>query len=93
MLKEYKLNEKATPDGWVYLKVIRGMYGLPQTGSLGHDLLKEHLNQEGYYQSHIVPGLWSHKTKQIKFVLVVDEIEIKYLKKEDLDYLIKSLKK
>ncbi len=28
--KEYKLNEYVTPDGWVYIKVVRGMCGLPQ---------------------------------------------------------------
>eukprot|EP00956_Cyclotella_meneghiniana_P000475 scaffold553_cov70-Cyclotella_meneghiniana.AAC.1 len=60
--------------------VIRGMYGLPQAGSLGHDLLEERLNQEGYFQSQIVPG-------------VVDDFGIKYLRKEDLDHLIKSLEK
>jgi hypothetical protein len=93
VIREYKLHEKATPDGWVYIKVIRGMYGLPQAGSLGHDLLEERLNKEGYYQSQIVPGLWSHKTKPIRFVLVVDDFGIKYLNKEDLDHLIKSLEK
>ncbi len=30
VIKEYKLHENVTPDGWVYIKVIRGMYGLPQ---------------------------------------------------------------
>jgi len=30
IIKEYKLCEKATSDGWVYFKVVRGMYGLPQ---------------------------------------------------------------
>jgi hypothetical protein len=69
------------------------MYGLPQAGSLGHDLLKERLNREGYFQSQIVPGFWKHKTRNIKFVLVVDDFGIKYLKKEDLDHLIKSLEK
>jgi hypothetical protein len=29
VIKEYKLHEYVTPDGWVYIKVIRGMYGLP----------------------------------------------------------------
>jgi hypothetical protein len=29
IIEEYKLHEKATSDGWVYFKVIRGMYGLP----------------------------------------------------------------
>ncbi|KAL7477238.1 hypothetical protein ACHAW6_003051 [Cyclotella cf. meneghiniana] len=69
------------------------MYGLPQAGSLGHDLLEQGLKQEGYFQSQIVAGLWKHKTRNIKFVLVVDDFGINYLKKEDLDHLIKSLKK
>jgi hypothetical protein len=32
IINEYKLNDKAT-DGWVYFKVVHGMYGLPQSGS------------------------------------------------------------
>jgi len=49
------------------------------------------LNDEGYFQSQIVPGFWKHKTKPIQFVLVVDNFGIKYLKREDLDHLIRSL--
>jgi hypothetical protein len=88
IIDEYNLREKATPDGWVYIMVVRGMYGLPQARSLGHDLLEERLNQEGYFQSQIVPGFWKHKTRDIKFVLVVDNFGIKYLQKEDLAHLI-----
>ena len=33
IIEEYNLQEKATPDGWVYIMVIRGMYGLPQSVS------------------------------------------------------------
>jgi hypothetical protein len=41
VINEYNLREKAMPDGWIYIEVIRGMYGLPQAGSLGHALLEE----------------------------------------------------
>ncbi|KAL7483042.1 hypothetical protein ACHAW6_008693 [Cyclotella cf. meneghiniana] len=93
VIEAYKLREKATPDGYVYLRVGKGMYGLPQAGSLGHDLLEERLNQAGYYQSKIAPGLWRHKTRNLRFVLVVDDFGIKYLRKEDLDHLIQTLEK
>jgi hypothetical protein len=93
VIKEYKLHEYVTPDGWVYIKVIRGLYGLPQAGSLGHDLLERRLNKEGYFQSQTVPGFWKHMTKPIQFVLVVDNFGIKYLKQEDLDHLIRLLEK
>eukprot|EP00804_Cyclotella_cryptica_P014825 CCRYP_015027-RA/>CCRYP_015027-RA protein AED:0.12 eAED:0.12 QI:0/0/0/1/0.2/0.16/6/0/1256 len=89
--KLYKLKQLATPDGWVYLRVSKGMYGLPQSGSLGHDLLKQRLNAEGYYQSRITPGLWKQKTRNIQFVLVVDDFGIKYIKRQDLDHLINSV--
>ena len=54
VIKEYNLH---------YIKVSRGMCGLPQARSLGHDLLEQRLNKEGYFQSQIVPALWKHKTK------------------------------
>ena len=42
-------------------------------------------------QSNIVSGLWKHKTHGIRFVLVMDDFGIKYLKKEDLDHTIHVL--
>ncbi|KAL7482890.1 hypothetical protein ACHAW6_008541 [Cyclotella cf. meneghiniana] len=77
IIEDDKLCEKATPNGWVYIMVVHGMYDLPQAGTLGHDLLKSQLNKEGYFQSHIVPGLWKHKTRNMHFVLVVDDFGIK----------------
>ncbi len=93
VIKEYKLHEYMSPDGWVYIKVIWGMYGLPQAGSLGHDLLEGRLNKEGYFQSQTVPGFWKHTTKPIQFVLVVNDFGIKYLKQEVLDRLVRLLEK
>ena len=40
-----------------------------------------------------MPGLWKHKTKPIQFVLVVDDFGIKYINKDDLDHLIRTLEK
>ena len=39
--KEYKLHTtgKVTSDGFVYVKVRKGMYGLPQAGTLAQELL------------------------------------------------------
>jgi hypothetical protein len=94
IIGEYKLHEKATPDGWIYFKVlVRGMYGLPQSGSNSHDELKEHLNKEGYFKSPLIPALWKHKMQPTQFVLIVDDFGIKYFMTEDLDHLINTLKK
>eukprot|EP00956_Cyclotella_meneghiniana_P039845 scaffold181048_cov20-Cyclotella_meneghiniana.AAC.1 len=93
IIEEYKLREIATPGEWVYFRADKTHYGLPQAGSLSHDLLEKRLNKEGYYKSLIVPGLWKHKTRNIQFVLVVDDFGIKYLKKDDLDHLVNLLKR
>ena len=93
IIEQYELKDKATPDGWVYFRVEKGMYGLPQSGSLANELLEKRLNKEGYHQSKIVPGLWRHATRKLQFVLVVDDFGIKYLRREDLDHLISTLEK
>ena len=93
VIKEYMLHEKIPPDGFVYMMMVQGMYSLPQAGSLGHDLLEEQLNKEGNFQSKIVSGLWKHKTRDINFVLVVDDFGVKYIKEADLDHLIQALEK
>ena len=51
------LCEKATPYGFVYVAIKRGMYGLPQSGILAQTLLETRLNAHGYHQSKITPGL------------------------------------
>ena len=56
----YNLTNKATADGFVYIKIQKGMYGLPQVGILAQELLEQRLNKHGYRQSPITPGLWQH---------------------------------
>ena len=39
IIDNYKLSDLEN-DGWVYTKIVRGMYGLPQAGKIANDLLK-----------------------------------------------------
>jgi hypothetical protein len=41
VIKEYKLGEKATKNGSIYIKAKQGMYGLPQSGLLANELIKK----------------------------------------------------
>ena len=61
IIREYKLRDKATPDGSIYIVANKGMYGLPQAGLLANELLEKRLNKHGYHQSKLVPGLWKHE--------------------------------
>jgi hypothetical protein len=82
IIEEYKLREIATQDGWVYFRADKTHYGLPQAGSLSHDLLEKRLNAEWYFKSLLVPGLWKHKTRNIQFVLMVGDLESSTQKEE-----------
>ena len=93
IIVEYKLREISTSDGYVYIEIRKGMYGLPQAGIIAQQLLEQRLATVGYYQSKIVPGLWTHKTRDICFTLVVDDFAVKYTKKEDAQHLINAIQK
>ena len=93
IIEHYKLREIVMEDRYVYCKIQKGMYGLPQAGIIAQELLQEQLAKEGYHQSHIIPGLWTHKTRNISFTLVVDDFAIKYTKNEDAQNLINALEK
>jgi hypothetical protein len=87
IIKEYKLRDKVTKNGSIYIEVTKGMYGLPQAGLLANELLEKRLNKHGYFQSKLVPRLWKHKTPPIQFTLVVDDFGVKYVSKEHAEHL------
>ena len=91
IIREYKLRDKATPDGSIYIVANKGMYGLPQAGLLANELLEKRLNKHGYHQSKLVPGLWKHEWRPIQFTLVVDDFGVKYVGKEHALHLQQTL--
>ena len=91
IIDEYQLKEKVNAKGFVFIEVTKGMYGLPQAGLLANELLEQRLNKHGYFQSKLVPGLWTHKTRPIQFTLVVDDFGVKYVGKEHAIHLQKVL--
>ncbi len=92
-IKLYKLNDKAMSDGFIYIKIQKGMYGLPQAGILAQELLKKCLNKHGYCQSPLTPGLWRHDFRPISFTLCVDDFRIKYIGHEHAKHLASILSK
>jgi hypothetical protein len=81
IMREYKLQELVAQDGYVYCKITKGMYSLPQAGIIAQELLEERLAKYGYHQSKIVPGLWMHETRPTTFTLMVDNFAIKIMSK------------
>jgi hypothetical protein len=79
-------------DGFVYVRVMKGIYGLPQAGLLARERLVKHLHGHGYCEAAATPSLFRHKTRDIAFVLVVDDFGVKYANKADMDHLITVLR-
>ena len=71
-IEEYGLQDKATADGYVYVAVSKGMYGLPQTGIIAQQLLEERLGEEGYFQSKFTSGLWSHEWRLALQLMILE---------------------
>jgi hypothetical protein len=92
IVNKYNLNELAV-DGWVYIEIIKGMYGLKQEGLLANQLLQTRLAPFGFYPARHAPWLWLHKTRPISFSLLVDDFAVKYVGKQHADHLRNALLK
>jgi hypothetical protein len=90
IIQKYNLNALAV-DGWVYIEIRKGMYGLKQAGILANQLLQTRLAPFGYYPARHTPGLWLHKTQPISFTLVVEDFAVKYLGKQHAEHLRNAL--
>jgi Reverse transcriptase (RNA-dependent DNA polymerase) len=90
IVNEYKLEAMAT-NGYAYVEIRKGMYGLKQAGKLANDQLITHLAQYGYHPTAQTAGLWRHETRPIMFTLVVDDFGIQYENQADWDHLVSAL--
>ena len=91
--EKYKLQEKVTPTGYIYIKINKGMYGLKQAAILAYNHLKTNLQNDGYEPIPHTDSYWRHKTLPTIFCLCVDDFGVKYFQKSDILHLISSLQK
>ena len=92
IIDKYNLNNIAS-DGWVYVRIERGMYGLPVAGRIANDLLVKRMRAYGYHPCQFTPGLWRHVWRPIAFTLVVDDFGIKFVGDEHAHHLKRSLER
>ena len=58
---EYNLTDNYfDSNGYVYLEIWKGMYGLKESAILAYEQLRAHLAQFGYVPMKYTPGLWRH---------------------------------
>jgi hypothetical protein len=72
IIGHYNLHDIVTPDGWVYIKIWKGMYGLPQAG-LQINYSKNALPSKGITNANIllVSGATSGKTSHSAWWLMI----------------------
>ena len=91
IMDEYNLHDLVV-NGFLYVEIRKGMYGLPQSGKLANDRLTKLLKPHGYAPVPITPGLWKHETRPITFTLVVDDFAVKCTDRADAEHLMNALK-
>ena len=79
-------------NGYVFVEIRKGMYGLPQAGKLAHDRLVAFLQPHGYLPVPFTAGLWQHISRPISFTLVVDDFGVKYTQRTDAEHLMNTLR-
>jgi hypothetical protein len=92
--KQYNLDRFVSSDGYIYIRIKKGMCGLKQAAILAYKHLVNQLAPHGY--QHPCPcttGLWQHDTRPTKFCLCVDDFGVKYFSTTDADHLLTSLRK
>jgi hypothetical protein len=86
IIQKYNINALAI-DGWVYIEIRKGMYGLKQAGILANHLPQTRLAPFGYYPARHTPGLCLHKTQPISFTLVMDDFAVKCVDKRHAEHI------
>ena len=92
IINEYNLLNIVKNQGFVYVKIVKGMYLLKQAGIISHRALIHHLALFGYHPARHNPGLWQHETRYTIFTLVVDDFSIKYTSLDNAQHLLRALK-
>ena len=91
IINQYQIQDMEE-DGWVYMKIVKGMPGLKQAARLANERLVHHLAPYGYAPVHHTPSLRKHESNGILFALVVDDFGIKSTSDSATSHLLQELR-
>ena len=86
IIDTYDLKALVDDQGWIYMRIEKGMYGLKQAGIIANQELVKHMAPFGYHPVKHTPGLWVHNSRKTLFSLVVDDFCVQYFSTEDADH-------
>jgi hypothetical protein len=67
----------------VYIEIRKGISSLQQASLLAYHQLQKRLAPHGYFPTYHTPGMWTHKTRSVAFLLIVDDFAVKYVGEEN----------
>ena len=69
IIDTYDLKALVDDQGWIYMRIKKGMYGLKQAGIIVNQDLVKHMAPFGYHPVKHTPGIWVHYIKKKNLVL------------------------
>ena len=88
----YMIDSLIGSDGYVYVDINKGRYGLKQAAVIVYQQLVKKIDGHGYYPITFTTGLWYHRTLKTKFCLCVDDFGIKLFSQQDANHLLTALR-
>ena len=89
---QYQIEVLIAVDGYIYLKIIKGVYGLKQVAIIAYNQIILYMESHGYYPVPFTTGLWTHKTIKTKKISCVDDFGVKYFSRDYSYHILDSLK-
>ena len=68
IIDAYNLTALVDDQGWIYMRIEGGMYGIKQASIVSNQELVNHMSPFGYHPVQHTPGLWVHDSRK-KIVL------------------------
>ena len=92
IITRYNLNALVHSDNHIYIKLVKGMYGLKQAAVLAYKNLSALLLQAGYKPIINSQGMWRHTSTNCVLSLCRC-FGVKYYSKEDIKHLVDAIEK
>ena len=86
IIDTYNLITLVDNQGWIYMRIKKGMYGVKKSRIIAKQELVKHMAAFGYHPVQYTPGLWVHDNRSTIFSLVVDDFCIQYSSMEHADH-------
>ena len=86
IIDTYDLKALVDEQGWIYMRIVKGMYGLKQYSIIANQKLVKNMAPFWYHPVKHTPGLWVHNSRKTLFSLMIDEFCVQYYSTEDAEH-------